>query len=66
MLLVYGSANMARCDHCGKMPICSVCGKEIKENYVARDLNNNCYCSTKCFADKWIKERIGKVGKSCK
>jgi hypothetical protein len=36
---------------------CSVCKKQITSQYVARDTNNNAYCSTKCFAEKRRSER---------
>ncbi|MCJ7768452.1 hypothetical protein MUP79_08680 [Candidatus Bathyarchaeota archaeon] len=38
---------------------CCVCHKRITSQYVARDLNNNAYCSSTCFAEKQRGERHG-------
>jgi hypothetical protein len=31
---------------------CCVCNKEFNASHVARDLNNNIYCSIECFVNK--------------
>jgi len=35
---------------------CSFCDKDFNASYVQRDLNNNVYCSIKCFVDKVTKK----------